>query len=66
MISTGDFVLERYLLGTGRWQIEMLARLAGVPPAGALLLTAWPKAVGGVSFPARAVAIHAPAPGGQR
>jgi kynurenine formamidase len=57
--QNGDYVLERYILGSGRWQIELLTALSEVPQAGALLLAAWPKVIGGAGFPVRAIAIHA-------
>lgn len=56
-LSAGCVDAERYLLGAGRWQIEMLADLSQVPPTGGLLLASWPKPRAGSGFPARCVAI---------
>lgn len=56
--SQGDFSLERYVLGQGRWQIEALANLDQVPEQGALIMASWPKPKDGSGFPCRAVAIH--------
>lgn len=56
-VSRGDASLERYVLGRDRWQIEMLARLDEVPPAGALVVASWPKPRAGSGFPARVFAI---------
>jgi len=52
-----DYSLERYFLGTGRWQVELLANLSKVPPAGALIFVGWPKPKGGAGFPVRAIAL---------
>ncbi len=54
---TGEGALERYVLGRGRWQIELMAGLDQVPEAGAILVASWPKAREGSGFPARAFAI---------
>ncbi|NJQ04596.1 cyclase family protein [Streptomyces lonarensis] len=56
--SVGDFSLESYVLGRGRWQIELLANLDRVPEAGAVVVASWPKPRGGSGFPARVVALH--------
>lgn len=61
-LSVGCVDAERYLLGAGCWQIEMLAELDDVPPTGALILATWPKPLGGSGFPARCVAIIGSAP----
>jgi kynurenine formamidase len=59
-ISTiSDFPLERYVLGTGRWQIELMANLRRVPAAGAVIFVGWPKPRGGSGFPVRAIALVA-------
>ena len=55
--ARGDYSLERYFLGTGRWQVELLAPLGDVPPAGALMFVGWPKPKGGSGFPVRAIAL---------
>lgn len=56
-VAAGRTDAEGYVLGAGRWQIELLADLAAVPERGALLLAAWPRPEGGSGFPARCVAI---------
>mgnify|MGYP002648051535 CR=1 FL=1 len=48
---------EKWLLGQGRWQIEVLAHLDEVPATGALIVVSWPKVENGLGFPARAFAI---------
>jgi kynurenine formamidase len=58
--AKGDYSLERYFLGTGRWQVELIANLRDVPDAGALIFVGWPKPKGGSGFPVRAVALCAP------
>lgn len=55
--SKGDYALERYLLGTDHYQVELLANLDRVPEAGALVVVAFPKPRGGSGFPARVFAI---------
>ena len=56
-VSKDDYTLERYVLGTNHFQIELLANLDKVPEAGALLLVSFPKPENGSGFPARLVAI---------
>lgn len=53
----GKGPLEDYVLGLGRWQIEMMANLDQVPERGALIVASWPKPIGGSGFPARVFAI---------
>lgn len=54
---TGNGALERYVLESGRWQIELMAGLEDVPEAGAIVVASWPKPLGGSGFPARVFAI---------
>ncbi len=54
---TPTFDSETWLLGQGRYQIEVMAHLDEVPPAGALIVVTWPKVENGFGFPARAFAI---------
>jgi kynurenine formamidase len=49
--------MERYVLGTNHYQIELLANLDQVPEHGALIVAAFPKPKNGTGFPARAFAI---------
>lgn len=56
-VDDGNYASERYLLGTGRYQLEMLARLDLVPEAGALIIATWPRPQGGSGYPARAIAL---------
>lgn len=55
--SKGDFGLETYILSRDRWQIELLANLAGLPEAGAVIIASWAKPLEGSGFPARVFAI---------
>ena len=55
--SKDDYSLERYVLSTDHYQIELLDHLDQVPEAGALVLVSSPKPVGGSGFPARVIAI---------
>ena len=52
-----DYALESYILGLGRYQIELLANLDKLPEAGALVAVSWPDIRDGTGFPARVYAI---------
>ena len=52
-----DLACERYVLEKGKLQIEVLCNLDQVPPAGAVLIAAWPKIEGAVGLPVRVWAI---------
>ena len=52
-----DMAMERYVLGTNHYQIELLANLDQVPEHGALIVAVFPKPKNGTGFPARAFAI---------
>lgn len=56
-VTRDDYSLERYVLGTDHFQIELLANLDRVPEAGALVLVSFPKPRDGSGFPARVVAL---------
>ena len=55
--EAGDLACERYVLAKGKLQIEVMQNLDQVPPAGALLLAAWPRLDGATGLPVRAWAI---------
>ncbi|MDA8125758.1 MAG: cyclase family protein [Deltaproteobacteria bacterium] len=55
--SRNDYSLETYILQQNHYQIELLANLSEVPEAGALVVAAFPKPLGGSGFPARVFAI---------
>ncbi len=55
--AAGDLACERYVLGKGKLQIEVLQNLDRVAAAGALLVAAWPRIEGATGLPARVVAI---------
>jgi kynurenine formamidase len=56
-VTRDDYSLERYVLGTNHFQIELLANLDKVPEAGALVMVSFPKPRAGSGFPARVVAL---------
>jgi kynurenine formamidase len=56
-VTKDDYTLERYLLSTNHYQIELLANLDQVPEAGALVMVSFPKPKAGSGFPARVIAI---------
>lgn len=56
-VSAGEYPAEAYILGSDRWQIELLANLDELPAAGGLVVATWPKPLGGSGFPARVFAI---------
>lgn len=55
--AAGDLVCERYVLRQGKLQIEVLCNLDQVPPAGAVLLAAFPNIAGATGLPVRVWAI---------
>ena len=55
--TKGDFSLEKYILSTNHYQIELLTNLDQVPETGALVIVSFPKPKGGSGFPARVFAI---------
>lgn len=55
--SKGDYSLEKYILKTNHYQIELLANLDKVPETGALIIVTFPKPEKGSGFPARVFAI---------
>ncbi|MGA8856497.1 MAG: cyclase family protein [Candidatus Bathyarchaeia archaeon] len=52
-----DMAMERYVLSTNHYQIELLVSLDQVPEFGALIVAAFPKPKNGSGFPARVFAI---------
>ena len=56
-VEAGDLACERYVLGKGKLQIEVLANLDKVAPAGALLFASWPRIEGATGLPARVYAL---------
>ena len=54
---TGDLTCERYVLQQGKLQIELLANLDKVAPAGAVLIAAWPRIENAVGLPVRVWAV---------
>jgi len=55
--TKGDFSLEKYILSTNHYQIELLTNLDQVPETGALIIVSFPKPKGGSGFPARVFAV---------
>ena len=55
--AAGDLACERYVLASGKLQIEVLDNLDKVAPAGAILVAAWPRIEGATGMPVRAFAI---------
>ena len=55
--AAGDLACERYVLGKGKVQIEVLCNLDKVPPAGAVLMAAYPRIAGATGLPVRVWAI---------
>jgi len=55
--SNDDYSLEKYILSTNHYQIELLTNLDQVPEAGAIAVVSFPKPKGGSGFPARVFAI---------
>lgn len=55
--KAGDLACERYVLGKGKLQVEVMQNLDKVAPAGAILFVAWPRIEQATGLPVRAVAI---------
>ena len=55
--KAGDLACERYVLSKGKLQIEVLCNLDQVPPAGAVLVAAYPNIVGATGLPVRVWAV---------
>ena len=55
--EAGDLACERYVLGLGKLQIEVLCNLDKVPAAGAVLFAAWPRIEGATGLPVRVWAV---------
>ena len=55
--AANDLDIERYVLGTNHYQIELLTNLDQVPEFGALIVATFPKPKHGSGFPARVFAI---------
>ncbi len=51
------FVAHLAILGAGKYGVELLANLAGVPPSGATIIVGAPKHVGGSGGPTRVLAV---------
>ena len=56
-VAAEDLACERYVLQRGKLQIEVLQNLDKVPPAGAVLVAAWPRLQGANGLPVRVWAI---------
>lgn len=52
-----DLACERYVLAMGKLQIELMCNLDLVPPAGAILIAAWPNITQATGLPVRVWAI---------
>ncbi len=55
--AAGDLACERYVLAKGKLQIELLCNLDQVPPAGGVLVAAFPNFEGANGLPVRVWAI---------
>jgi kynurenine formamidase len=56
-VEAEDLACERYVLESGKLQIEVLQNLDKVPAAGALLFCAWPRLEGANGLPVRVWAV---------
>ena len=52
-VAAEDLACERYVLASGKLQIEVLKNLDQVPAAGAILVAAWPRLEGATGLPVR-------------
>ena len=53
----GDLACERYVLDNDKLQVEVLANLDKVQPAGAVVIVSYPRIEGATGLPARVWAI---------
>lgn len=51
--ENGDLICERYVLGNGKLQVELLKNLDKVSPAGAVVVVSYPRIEGATGLPAR-------------
>ena len=56
-VEAGDLACERFVLASGKLQIEVLCNLDKVAPAGAVLFASWPRIEGATGLPARVYAL---------
>lgn len=56
-VEADDLAVERYVLDTCHLQVEVMANLDKVPPAGAIVFVAWPRIEGASGLPARVWAV---------
>ena len=56
-VAAEDLACERYVLDSGKLQIEVMKNLDQVPAAGAILVAAWPRLEGATGLPVRVWAI---------
>ena len=56
-VEADDLAVERYVLDTCHLQVEVMANLDKVPPAGAIVFVAWPRIEGATGLPARVWAV---------
>jgi kynurenine formamidase len=57
VVTRQEWPAETFLLQQDRYQIELMANLDEVAPAGAVIVASFPRAEKGSGFPARAFAI---------
>lgn len=55
--KAGDLACERYVLDSGKLQVEVLDNLDQVAPAGAVIVVSYPRIEGATGLPARVFAI---------
>ena len=55
--AAGDLACERYVLGLGKLQVELLCNLDKVAPAGAVIMVSYPRISGATGLPARVWAL---------
>ena len=55
--EAGDLACERYVLSSGKLQVELLCNLDQVAPAGAVILVSYPNIKGATGLPARVWAV---------
>ena len=57
-VKEDDLACERYILDSGRFQLELMDNLDQLPATGAIIFVAYPPIEGATGLPVRAWAIY--------
>jgi kynurenine formamidase len=57
-VKEDDLACERYILNSGRFQVEVMDNLDQLPATGAIIFIAYPRVEGATGLPVRAWAVY--------